>query len=96
MEIEPEILQVFRNTNGLNEYHLALYLLMRRMSHNGQKPFAIRSALLAKRFDHDKSIVRDSHRWRKRKRRLLKLGLIEIDHIEKDGLPVYRVPVPFR
>jgi len=89
MEIEPNILELFQIPEyDLNEIHLAQYLLMRRISKNGQREFSISSRLLGKHLGATRYMTR------KRRKRLVKLGLVQIVRYDRTKL-IYRVPVPY-
>jgi len=88
MNVEPSVMSIFTNSKlCLNEKHLAQYLLMLRISKNGTKEFAISGKLLGKRLGETRTAVR------KRRIRMVKLGLIQIRRYDKNK-PIYWVPIP--
>jgi len=94
MPIPDQMLQYFRDNHQLNEWHLALYMLMYEASEGGIKPFIMRSADLVKRFSLPGTSQKPQEgRWRYRKRRFRQLGLLEVVSRDAENVPTYRLIV---
>lgn len=94
--MEQSAAKKLQTTHGVNKNHVALYLLMRRISKDGQKEFMLSGALAGLYLEKQRPYSPGKHKaWSRRKRKLVDMGLVEVVGKIKDRYSIYKVPVPF-